>query len=135
MSTGVVFQGSIVAGPQGSSDCGFPSGVTNIQFGGNTIPAGVMTGDMVRSVNSAADYVDLDGVGSDQAVTQATFFFLRTQSPIFVRVTFQPTSGGDIVSVIPVQGVVTIQAPPTNYIKGLEAMGVATIEYFASGPQ
>lgn len=86
-----------------------------------------------KAVNSPSAYVELDGIGTDESVTEAIFLYVNTQSPMKLRVTFTDTP--DVVSEIWVQGPFVIEMPSSNPIKLLEAKGVGTIEYFAAGNQ
>lgn len=136
MASSVNFSGSIIAGPIGSGDCGFPSGVTNISF--TSLPplkAASASGYQSKVVNSPSAFVELTGVGTGETVTQANFLFLRTSSPMQVRLTMNPSSGSDVVSILFIQGVHILELPSLNYLKLLEAQGVGTIEYFVSGNQ
>jgi hypothetical protein len=136
MSDAVVLSGSIIAGPTGAGDCGFPSGITNIVF--SSYPpqksSGAKTSNS-KTVNSASVYVALDGVGTGETVTQGNFLYLRSTSPLLVRLTTQPTSGGDVVAVVPIHGVMILEFPAANYLKLLEVQGVGTVEYLVSGNQ
>lgn len=134
MSDSVVMSGSIIAGPQGSGDCGFPSGILNIVF--SSFPAQKSAGAKTsnsKTLNSPSAYVALDGLGSAETVTQGNFLYLRTTSPLNIRLTTKADSGPDVVAIIPLQGVMIIEFPTPNYLLLLEAKGVGLVEYFASG--
>ena len=126
---------TLMAGPQGSSDCSFPSGVSTVSFGllPSTKSAGVSTGLHNKSVNSASSFVALDGIGSAETVTQGNTLYLRTTTAMQIRLTMQPASGPDVVSIVYVQGAMLLELPSTNYLKLLEAQGVGTVEYLVSG--
>jgi hypothetical protein len=131
----VTLQGALLAGPPRSSCNGFPAGIVNTQF--ELRPpnksAAVSTGMQVRNLNSPSSYATLSGVGSDDAVTQGSFLYIRTQTSMLFRLTTNDTV--DVVSVIPVDGLCIIEFPAGKYLELLEAQGVGVVEYFASGSQ
>lgn len=134
MSDSVTLSGSIIAGPQGAGDCGFPSGILNIVF--SSFPpqksAAAKTSSS-KQLNSPSAFTALDGVGTGETVTQGNFLYLRSNSPTQIRLTTKASSGPDVVAVVPLQGVMIIEFPTTNYLLLLEAQGVGTLEYFVSG--
>jgi hypothetical protein len=135
VASSVVLTASLIAGPQGASDCGFPAGVTSLNFGLTPPqkPAPALI-DGARNINSPGSYVTLDGLGPTSTVTQANFVYLRTQSPFKVRITqADPAGGPDIVSVVNLQGVMLLEFPTTGYAKLVEVQGVGTVEYLLSG--
>ena len=126
---------TIIAGPPQVSDSTFPTGSTNIPVklnGGSSLASPVQTGDTVREVNSPSAYVALGGVGTGQEVTQGRFLFLRCSVPMLVRLTFY-TSGGDVVSVLPLDSPLIMQIDSSKYLKGIEAQGAGTVEWFVGG--
>jgi hypothetical protein len=86
-------------------------------------------------VNSPAPaFQALDGVGAGQSVTQGNTLYLRTTAPMTMRFTFaDPMGGPDIVSLVPVQGLLIWEGSALGYLKLIEAQGVGGIEYFVSG--
>lgn len=135
MSASVVFTGSIIAGPQGSGDCGFPSSIVNTSFG--TIPSQLPSAVLVshsRQVNSPSAFVALDGVGVASTVTQGNFLYVKANAAILLRLTMFGNSG-PIVSVLPLQGPLVMEFPASNYLYLLEAQGVGGVEYLVSGNQ
>lgn len=134
MSASIVFSGSIVAGPQGSGDCGSPSGVTNIAFG--SVPAQLPSAVMAqgnKQINSASAYVTLDGIGPTANVTQGNFLYFKANADMLLRLTTASSLGPDVVSVLPVRGPLVMQFPSASYLKLLEAQGVGSVEYLVSG--
>jgi hypothetical protein len=127
----VDFQGTLVAGSQGGTDCSFPSAITNLQFGKTKSFA--VSATHAKNVASASAYVPLDGVGTGETVTQANFLYLRTNAKLSARITYKADSGPDVVIVIPVFGFLVWEPPDANYITLLEMQGVGGVEYFASG--
>lgn len=125
-----------MAGPPRSSTNAFPSGIVNAAF--ELRPpnkgAAVSSGLVVRNLSSPSSFVELGGVGDDQAVTQATVLYLRTTAKMIVRLT-QNGDSGDEVSVLYIDGMLIQEFPTANYLKLLEAEGTGVIEYFASGNQ
>lgn len=131
----LVLTGSIVLGPVGSGDCSFPASTTNVPFSSypQSKPAAVSIRH-AKSINSAAAFVALDGVGTGESVTQANFLYARSTSPMKYRLTQADYAGGaDIVSVVETQGLLINEFPTVGYLKLLEVQGVGTIEYVASG--
>lgn len=130
----VTLKASILAGPP-KSTCGkFPSGLVSLEF--ELRPpnknAAVMA-QHVRDVSSPSAYVTLGGVGTGQAVTQASFLYLRTSVAMDLRLT--TSDSVDVVSVHPVDGVLLMEFPAAKYLKLLEVQGSGTLEYFVSGNQ
>lgn len=132
----LVLTGSIVLGPVGAGDCSFPGGTVNIPFSSypQQKPATVSIRH-AKSINSPAPaFVALDGVGTGESVTQANFLYLRTTGLMKYRITQADFNGGpDIVSIVETQGLLINEFPTAGYVKLLEAQGVGTIEYIASG--
>lgn len=95
----------------------------------------VQTGAQVRLVTSPAAYVPLDGVGTGETVTQGTLLYLRTQlgNPMMLRLTF--ADAPDLVSEVPVKGLLVVEMDEVHYLKLLEAKGSGTVEYYVSGVQ
>lgn len=128
--------GQIVAGPPGGSSPCRDRSVLNVALalkgGAGCKSFAVATGFLQLNL-TAVTYQTLPGIGAVPGVTQADTLYLFSGSPILVRMTiFQ--SGGDIVSVVPVDGLLIHEFPASSgYLKLLEAQGTATLEYFASG--
>lgn len=138
MANSAVLSGSLVIGPQGAGDCGFPSGVVNITF--TTFPPqkpAAVSAQHAKMVNTAAPgFATLDGIGPAASVTQALLLYLRTTAPFKLRLTMADMAGGpDIVSIVEVQGLLIQEFPTGGYLKLLEAQGVGTIEYAVAGNQ
>jgi len=136
MSSIVNITGALVAGPQSTSDCGFPGGVLNVALALRipSKPAAVQV-TQVRQLASPSAYVALDGVGAGEAVTQGNFLYLKTNAPIVIRMTTKVAVGPNLVAEIPVYGLLILEVPDANYILLLEAQGAGTLEYFISGNQ
>lgn len=118
--------------PQLASDGGFPSAVTSIPFALNTgdesKPAPVDSGAQYTALNSAAAFVELAGIGPGKSVPLANTLYVRTDAAIDIRT----TTAGNVVAVHKVTGVFMIEADDDAIVK-LEAQGVGSIEWFASG--
>lgn len=123
--------GAIIAGQLGSQECAFPNAITNIvlQVPQISAPASFYSQKQV----AAASFATLDGIGTGKAVTKAQFLYLRTNGPVQLRITQQPDSGPDVPAVEWVNGTLLKQVPANNYIKLVEILGTATVEYFAAG--
>jgi len=133
----LVLTGSIVLGPVGAGDCSFPGSTTNVPFSSfpQQKPAGVSIRH-AKAINSPSVFVALDGVGPTGSVTQANFVYMRSTSPMKYRLTQADFNGGpDIVSIVETQGLLINEFPTSGYVKLLEAQGVGTVEYIASGNQ
>jgi hypothetical protein len=127
----VSFAGNIVASPGAASDCAFPAAVTQIAFGsGGNILANASSLNS-KSVNSAAAFVPLDGVGVGETVTTGTFLYVRTNQEMTLRLTTQ--GAPDLVAEIPIWGTMIFQFPQSKYLKLLEVKGVGTLEYLVAG--
>jgi hypothetical protein len=135
MTTAINLSGSLIAGPLGSSDCGFPATVDNIPI--TTSPTQKAVAESIRlarSLNSPSPtFVTLEGVGPTSTIVKGVFLYLRAQTKINIRVSTKADSGPDVVSVIPVQGTVIMEFPDANYLTLLEASGVSQIEYLVGG--
>lgn len=141
MSTdAVTLLGNLTAGPQGVCEGGFPSGVLQVAFGLAGSCPGAGTKPALKKfwtsqeVNSPSAFATLDGIGSGQSVTQANTFYFRSTVGVLLRLTFADPGGGpDIVSTVPVKGLLVLEPSEAGYLKLLEAKGQGKVEYFASG--
>lgn len=128
--------GSLQEQPNTLNDGAFPSGVSSLPFTLNTGAspkcANASTGIQHTTVSSPNSYVTLAGVGPTSTVVQGDTLYLRTTSPMLVRLTFK-TSGADLVSVVPVQGLLMIESSADQYVKLIEVQGSGVVEWFASG--
>jgi hypothetical protein len=136
----VTLLGNLTAGPQGVCEGGFPSGVLQVAFGLAGSCPGAGTKPALKKfwtsqdVNSPSAFVALDGIGPGQSVTRANTFYLRSLSAMQLQLTFlDPGGGADIVSIVPVQGLLILEPSETGALKLLEAKGAGKVEYFASG--
>jgi hypothetical protein len=123
---------------------GFPSASTSIPFGLNTAPQGkpicVSTGRILKNIQSPSAFVALDGIGTGDAVTMATTFYVRVRCPGWqAKITFaNPVSPfTPIVSVIPFAGFLSFEPDVlSGYpITGVELQGSGLAEFYASGQQ
>lgn len=123
-------QGSIVSGP--SSDCSLPGATVNLTF--EETPSAAMSAYGSKTVASPSSYVTLPGLGTGSLVTQGTVLYIRTRDNMKFRLTMYD-SGGDVTSVVYLQGPALWRFPASNYLKLLEVQGSGTVEYFVAGPQ
>lgn len=143
MSQSITLLGTLTMGPQGSCEGGFPGGLLQMQFGlGGSCPgAGSKPINArfysVAQVNSPTPaFQMIDGVGTGEAVTQGTVLYLRTTVPLVLRLTqADPVGGPDLVSVVPVHGLLIMELPSNGYLKLIEAQGLGQIEYVVAGNQ
>ena len=133
--------GTLVSSPPSSCDApAFPSAMTSVPFTllCNPKSSNVDTGAKTRQLNSPSAFVTLTGVGAGDDVTQADTIYARSRTPgIQLRVTFNNPLGAAIVSVLPLAGLY-IHEPDAGslyYATKIEAQGIGTLEYFASGTQ
>lgn len=140
MSDSVTLLGNLTAGPQSVCEGGFPSGLLQVNFGlaGSCPGAGTKPAPKKfwasQTVNSTGVFVALAGVGTGETVTQANVLYVRTTVLLKLRLTFaDPAGGADIVSIVPVEGLLILEPSATGYLKLLEVLGAGTVEYFASG--
>lgn len=129
-------EGSLIAGPVSATDV-FPAGVLIHPLSTAQNPKGfqVATGVLTRNLNSAAVFLAFPELGGSASVTRATFMYLRTDSPMTLRLTTDDGLGGNVVAVVPVQGLHIAEYPDNKFLKLLEVMGSGKIEYFISGQQ
>jgi len=132
----VQLNGTLTFGPSSSGGDVFPSSIDSLQLATtpNPKPMPVATGTMSRNLQSPNTYITLSGVGTNDTVQQADTFYLRCDAPIKLRLTIvDPAGGADIVAVIPHQGTMFKEFPTNGYLKLVEAMGSARMEYAVSG--
>lgn len=129
-------EGALVAGPPQATDV-FPAGVLTHPLSTAQNPKGfqVATGVLTRNLNSAAAFLAFAELGANAAVTRGTFLYMRSDAVIDVRITTDDGAGGDVVSVIPLQGLLILEFPGSKYLKLLEVQGSGKLEYFISGDQ
>jgi hypothetical protein len=127
-------QGALTGGPPSGGDT-FPAAVFTapLRFRSNPKGFGVATGVLTQIVASPAVYLTLPGVGTGGVVTKADTFYLKSSGPIDLRLTTDDGAGGDVVSVVPCDGLHLSEFPTSKFLKLIEVQGSATIEYFASG--
>lgn len=129
--------GSLTCGPAIVTDNTFPAGSSTTEFTSTPSPkpSAVDTGLPTRQVNSPSSYTTLTGVGDTDTVTKADTLYLRTVSPMLVRLTFAQTGGPDLASEVPVHGLLLVEVPTAQYLKLVEVKGAGAVEYLASGQQ
>lgn len=126
---------SLNIGPTSAGEDVFPGQEIDIASTTNPSPKTSQVRDShTRNLNSASAFVALSGIGPDDTVTNANILYVRTTSPMRIRVTYKDLPA-DLVSVFVVQGTYFMEVPDSNPIILLEAMGVGFIEYATSGNQ
>lgn len=130
----LILDGSIVTAPPGSGVGQFPGGAVTIPLVLSPSPkqSVVRSGPDVRQVSSNV-YVTLTGVGADDAVTKANTVYLKTNSPMMVKATYDNTPDADIESEFPLFGIWIAEPGDTKYLKKVEVKGSGTIEFLVSG--
>lgn len=140
---GATLDATLTETPQGASDGSqFPSASTTIPFGLNTSPNAkpvqASTGRILRQINSPSAFVQLDGVGTGDAVTQASTVYLRVRTPAWqARITFNNPANvmSPIVSVLPIAGVLLLEPDYASgfFVTKVEIQGSGSVELYASG--
>lgn len=127
-------QGSLNGGPAAASSDAFPGSTLNIPISLRSSPKGfnAATGVLQRQV-AASSYLTLHEVGSDGSVTKANTFYIKSNGPILLRCTFDDGSGGNIIAVEPINGIIIKEVDDTKFLKRVEVQGNSLIEYFACG--
>ncbi len=127
--------GALTAGPQGGGDV-FPASqyIVPVAFREGSKQYTPGTGVLTQVLNSPSAFVRLEGVGPAAPVTQGSFLYLKTDSPIDVRITHDDGSGGQTVVIIPVHGLLMYELPTTKPLELLEAQGASKVEYLVVGP-
>lgn len=133
--TNVSLSGTLTAAPQQASESLFPTGVLSAAF--NLTPASkpytaAVSGN--RLVNSPSSFVELDGVGTSETLTQGQTLYLRTSVRMLIRVTTHDgILNSDVVSTLCVKGLYIQEFGDSDYLKLLEAEGSGTIEWWVGG--
>ncbi len=128
--------GNLRAGPSQGGET-FPSSSADVplQLLSKQKAFNAATSVLVRQLNAASPaFVALDGLGPTETVTKGTLLYVRTQSPIVLRLTTSNPPGADVVAVVPVLGTVIMEFPDVRCLVLLEAQGTAMIEHFVCGP-
>jgi hypothetical protein len=129
--------GSLTLGPSGGGTGTFPTSQDVISLSLTPSPkqAAVMTSGLQVNLNSPSAYVTLPGIGAGGVVQQCVMLYLRSDTNVMLRLTFNdPAGGADIVSVVPLCGMKLEEYQQNGYLKLLEAKGAARLEYAAAGP-
>lgn len=125
----------MVGGPPIVSDSTFPSARfdARITLRDGTKSFNAATGILSYQLNSPVAYFTLEGVGANRTVTRGNFLYFKTQNQMLIRTTTDDGLGGNVLSVIPVYGLVVIEFDDAKYLKLLEAQGTGLVEYLVSG--
>lgn len=134
MSNAIQLASRLTLGPVDTvTDSTLPSGFTSIQFGLRpSKKSALVSSGSVRTIASPSSYVALDGVGTGESVTQGNLLYLRSSSAMLLRLTTY-SSGGDIVAVLPVDGVFMMEFDRSRYLKLIEVQGTGTVEWLVTG--
>lgn len=134
----LVISGTLTIGPSACGTGVFPTSTDTVTLDTTPSPKTsiVASGTISRYVTSPSSYVTLSGVGATDTVTKGDTLFFRCDAAVKLRfVQADPAGGSDITSVINVQGMLLQEFPLTGYLKTLEVMGTARLEYAFSGLQ
>lgn len=134
----VRLDGTLIAGPPTCAGLGvFPSisiqdQITLLQ---NPKPASVATGILQQPITSPGAFVALVGISATGPVTAADTLYFKCDGQVQLELTNDDGTGvGTTVAVIPVQGLLVLEFPAPNRLKGLRIKGTSRIVYFGSGP-
>lgn len=132
----VKVDGTMSAGPA-SGGGSFPASSFDVPLALRASPKLFVaaTGVLSRSIDSPTAFVELSEVGAAGSVSRADVLYLRASGPVDLRLTTDDGVGGDVVAVVPVDGLVVLEFPVTKSAKKVEVKGTATLEVFASGQQ
>jgi hypothetical protein len=127
-------EGSLVAGPPFSTDT-FPGGVTTHPLNTYANPKGfqVATGVLTRNLNSIVSPLVFPELGADASVTKATFLYMKSDAPMAATLTTDDGAGGDVVAVVPIQGILVVEFQDAKFLKELAVQGSGKLEYFMCG--
>ena len=134
-------QGTLIAGPPAATDGSFPSMTANTTIATKENPKGYgrATGVLRRQENFAV-FTTLLEVGPGAVVTKGHFLWFKSNGPIELRLTTDDGAGGDVLSVIPLDGAFMqefdIATLAGKFLKLLELNTLGQevlVEYFIAG--
>ena len=131
----LTLSGVLQVGPANPVDGGFPGASENIPIGfiSGTKQYVPGTGVLTRNVASPGAFLALDGVGPAAAVTQGTFLYFKSNTPVILQLTCDDGLGSTVVIEQPVQGLYMLEFPSSQPLELLKIKGSATIEYLVVG--
>lgn len=128
--------GTLTLTPPGSGLCGVPGGALSVPLALSPHPKqSCVSASGARQVSSPSAYVQLSGVGDTDTVTKANTVYLKTNSPMMIKLTFDNSPDADIESEFPLYGIHLSECGDTKYLKKIEVKGSGTVELVASGNQ
>ena len=131
----LTLSGVLQVGPANPVDGGFPGASENIPIGfiSGTKQYVPGTGVLTRNVASPGAFLALDGVGPAATVTQGTFLYFKSNTPVILQLTCDDGLGSTVVIEQPVQGMYMLEFPSSQPLELLKIKGSATIEYLVVG--
>ena len=133
----VRLDGTLQAGPPNgvapTQDRSILTTALALKGGAGSKPFQVATGILELNIINSS-YQALPGVGAAPAVTHADTLYFFSNSPILLQLTTDDGAGGNVLSVLPVDGLLILEFNASRFLKLVEVLGQAQIEYFASGP-
>lgn len=129
----ITVEGNLNGGP-GTVSEGFPSASFNASLRLISSPKGfgAATGVLSVRLNSPSAFAPLAGVPDN--CQRANFFYLKCDTAIALRLTFDDGIGGDTLVVLPaVRGLFVAEFDDVKFLKLIEAQGSAQLEWLASG--
>lgn len=128
-------QGALIGGPPAGSET-FPASVFSAPLRLRTDPKGfnAATGVLQQQIATAVGvYAALPAIGTGGVVTKGNTFYFKSNGPVLLRLTTDDGVGGNVVAVLPINGLHIVEFDDTKFLKLAEVSGSALIEYFASG--
>jgi hypothetical protein len=126
-------EGSIQAGPPNVTDGTFPASTATfpLAFSPNPKSYNCAEPTLARRISSIA-FVPLSGVGPNDTVTEAGLVYLRSDSPLEVRIT-QVIDGSPETSIHKIHGLLLLEPPGNEPVTLVEVLGNATIDFYVQG--
>lgn len=90
------------------------------------------SGVLRRTVPAA--YEELSAIGAGADVPLADTLYIRSESDILLRLTYQSGGESPTVVVLPVKGLFILELQSSRLLELVEVQGSGQLEYFASGP-
>lgn len=129
----VVLSGTIVAGPATAGDSVLPKGVATIDLATSPDPKSAAVYLKGNRAFASGAFADTGWVGTGKDVVSGNLLFIKADGEMSFRLTTDDGLGGNVVSVVPVDGSLLVEFPSTKFLKLVEALGTANVEYIVSG--
>jgi hypothetical protein len=125
--------GSLQAGPPAVTEGTFPASTFSVPIALTPNPKGYLVSDatLSRRINSVP-WIALSGLGATDSVTEASTIYLRSDSPLDVRIT-QSIDDVLVVSTSRLHGTLLREFPSSDPATLVEVKGNATIDFYVQG--